>query len=143
MMRSGEGIVRAGEGAKKKLNSLLPFHPLTNIEISEYYTKNQDLMVHILEIIYQKKIKKGAYVINLDEYENTSTHWIALFVKTNEVIYFDSFDIEHIPKEIEHAIGNKEIKASIFRLQAYDSIMCGYYCIEFINYMLKGKTLLD
>ena len=56
---------------------------------------------------------------------------------------FDSFGIEHIPKEIEHAIGNKEIKANIFRLQAYDSIMCGYYCIEFINYMLKGKTLLD
>ena len=90
-----------------------------------------------------KQIKKGAYVINLDEYENTGTHWIALFVKTNEVIYFHSFGIEHIPKEIEHAIGNKEIKASIFRLQAYDSIMCGYYCIECINYMLKGKTLLD
>ena len=44
---------------------------------------NQDLMVYILEIIYQKKLKKGAYVINLDEYENTGTHWIALFVKTN------------------------------------------------------------
>ena len=90
-----------------------------------------------------KKIKKGAYVINLDQYENTDTHWIALFVKTYEIIYFDSFGIEHIPKEVEHAIGNKDIKASIFRLQAYDSIMCDYYCIEFINYMLKGKTLLD
>ena len=61
---------------------------------------NQYLMVYILEIIYQKQLKKGAYVINLDEYENTGTHWIALFVKTNEVIYFDSFGIEHIPKEI-------------------------------------------
>ena len=101
---------------------------------------NQDLMVYILET---KAIKKGAYIINLDEYENTGTHWITLFVKTNEVIYFDSFGIEHIPKETEHAIGNKEIKASIFRLQAYDSIMCRYYCIEFINYMLNGKTLLD
>ena len=90
-----------------------------------------------------KTIKKGAYVINLDEYENTGTHWVALFVKTNEVIYFDSFGIEHIPKEVEHAIGNKEIKANIFRLQAYDSIMCGFYYTEFINYMLKGKTLLD
>ena len=56
-------------------------------------------------------------------------HWITLFVKTNEVIYFDSFGIEHIPKHIEHAIGNKEIKASIFRLQAFHSIMCGFYCI--------------
>ena len=91
-----------------------------------------------------KITKKGAYVINLDEYENTGTHWIALFIKTNEVIYFDSFGIEHIPKEINKFIGsNKNIKANIFRIQAYDSIMCGYFCIEFINYILKGKTLLD
>ena len=59
-------------------------------------------------------------------------------------MYFDSFGIEHIPKEINKFIGsNKKIKANIFRIQAYDSIMCGYFCIEFINYMLKGKTLLD
>ena len=90
-----------------------------------------------------KIIKKGAYVINLDEYENTGKHWIALFVKTNEAIYFDSFGIEHIPKEINKFIGNKNIISNIFRIHAYDSIMCGYFCIEFINYMLKGKTLLD
>ena len=83
------------------------------------------------------------YVINLDEYENTGTHWIALFVKTNEGICFDSFGIEHIPKEINKFICNKKIKANIFRIQAYHSIMCGYFCIEFINYMCKGKTLLD
>ena len=95
------------------------------------------------------KIKKGAFVTNLDEYENTGTHWIALFVKTNEAIYFDSFGIEHIPKEINKFINNDttkkssaiaRIKSNIFRIQAYDSIMCGYFCIE---YMLKGKTLLD
>ena len=154
IMRAGEGIVRAGEGramsrakgegAKKNpLNSLLHFHPLTNIEINEYYVNEPRFNGVYSRNNLPKKIKKGAYVINLDEYENTGTHWIALFVKTNEVIYFDSFGIEHIPKEIEHAIGNKEFKASIFRLQAYDSIMCGYYCIEFINYILKGKTLLD
>ena len=154
MIREGEGIVRAGkgsatsrakgEGAKKKnLNSLLPFHLLTNIEINEYYINEPRFNGAYSRNNLPKTIKKGAYVINLDEYENTGTHWIHLFVKTNEVIYFDSFGIEHIPKEIEHAIGNKEINASIYRLQAYDSIMCGYYCIEFINYMLKGKTLLD
>ena len=88
-------------------------------------------------------MKKGAYVINLDEYENAGTHWIALFIKTNEAILFDSFGIEHTPNDINKFIGNKDIKSNIFRLQAYDSIMCGYYCIEFINYMLKGKTLLD
>ena len=88
------------------------------------------------------KIKKGVHVINLDEYENTGTHWIALFVKSKEVIYFDSFGIEHIASEINKFIGNKNIKSNIFRLQIYDSILCGYYCIEFINYMRKGKTLL-
>ena len=60
-----------------------------------------------------------------------------------KVVYFDSFGVEHIPKEIIKFIKNKDIIANIFILQAYDSIMCGYYCIEFINYMLKGKTLLD
>ena len=82
-------------------------------------------------------------VINLDEYKNTGTHWVSLFVKTNKVIYFDSFGIEHISKEIDKFIGNNNIESNIFRIQAYDSIMCGYFCIEFINYMLKGKTLLD
>ena len=98
------------------------------------------------------KTKKGAYVINLDEYENTDTHWVSLLVKPKYTVYFDSFGIEHIPKEINKfirckelgsAVGNNDIKSNIFRIQAYDSIMCGYFCIEFINYMLKGKTLLD
>ena len=68
-----------------------------------------------------KTIKKGAYVINLDEYENIGTHWIALFVKPKYVVYFDSFGIEHIPKEIEHGIGNKEIKAKEITCKALRS----------------------
>ena len=83
------------------------------------------------------------YVINLDEYENTGTYCIALFVKPKYTVYFDSFGIEHIPKEINKFIGNNDIKSNIFRIQTYDSIMCGHFCTEFINYMLKGKTLLD
>ena len=153
MMTAGEGIVRAGEGSvasrakgkgakKNKLNSLLPFHPLTNIEISEYYINEQRFNGIYSRNNLPKTIKKGAYVINLDEYENTGTHWIALFVKPKYRVYFDSFGIEHIPKEINKFIRN-DIKSTIFRLQAYNSIMCGYYCTEFINYMLKGKTLLD
>ena len=86
---------------------------------------NLDLMVYILEINLPNKIKKGAYVINLDEYENTGTYWVSLFVKANKVIYFDSFGIEHIPEEINVFIGNKKTKASIFRIQAYDSITAG------------------
>ena len=143
IMRAGDGILRAGSGSKKNLNSPLPFHTLTNIEISEYY-KNE----HKFNGVYSRdnlpnKIKKGAYVINLDEYENTGTHWVSLFVKSKYTVYFDSFGVEHIRKELNKFIGNKKIKASIFRIQAYNSIMCGYFCIEFINYMLKGKTLLD
>ena len=89
------------------------------------------------------KIKKGAYVINVDEYGNTGTHWVSLFVKPKYTVYFDSFGIEHIPKEINKFIGNNDIKSNLFRMQAYDLIMCIYFCIEFINYMLKGKALLD
>ena len=144
IMRAGDGIVRAESGSKKKnLNLLLPFHPLTNIEISEYYKNEPRFNGVYSRNNLPKTSKKGAYVINLDEYENTGPHWVALFVKANKVIYFDSFGIEHIPEEINKFIGNKKIKASIFGIQAYDSIMCGYFCIEFINYMLKGKKLLD
>ena len=72
-----------------------------------------------------------------------STSVYDTYVKNNKVIYFDSFGVEHIPKEIKKFIGKKDIKASIFRLQAYDSIICGYFCIEFINYMFDGKSLID
>ena len=132
-----------GVEVKKKLNSPLPFHPLTNIEISEYYKNEPRFNGVYSRSNLPNKIKKGAYVINLDKYENKGTHWVALFVKPKYTVYFDSFGIEHIPKEINKFIGNNDIKSNIFRIQAYDSIMCGYFCIELINYFLKGKTLLD
>ena len=128
---------------KKNSNLLIPFHPLTNFEIREYYKNEPRFNGVYSSDNLPKTIKKGAYVINLDEYEDAGTHWIALYVKNKEVVYFDSFGVEHVPKEIIKFIKNKDIIANIFRLQAYDSIMCGYYCIEFINYMLKGKTVLD
>ena len=64
------------------------------------------------------KIKKGAYVINLDEYKNTGTHWLSLFIKPKYTVYFDSFGIEHIPNEINKFIGNNDIGSNIFRIQA-------------------------
>ena len=88
-------------------------------------------------------LKHGAYFINLDHSENTETHWVVIFVKKNEVIYFDSFGLEYIPKEIMKRIGNKNIKRSIFRIQDNNSIMCGYFCILFIEYMLNNKFLTD
>ena len=88
-------------------------------------------------------IKDGAYVINLDEYFDILTHWVALYVNTKTVAYFYSFGVEHIPKEIKKFINNKNIIANIFRIQAYDSVMCGYFCIEFIDFMFKGNSLTD
>ena len=64
-------------------------------------------------------------------------------MNAKNVKYFDSFWVEHIPKEIRKFIGNKNIITNIYRIQAYDSIMCGYFCIGFIDFMLKGKSLLD
>ena len=61
----------------------------------------------------------------------------------NNVTYFGSFAFEHIPKEIKNFISNKIIQASIFRIQAYDSVMCRYFCIGFIDFMLAEKTLTD
>ena len=89
------------------------------------------------------KIKDVAYVINLDDFLDIATHWIALYVNTKTVTYFDSFGVEHIPKEIKKFINNKNITTNIFRIQAYDSIMCGYFCIGFIGFMLKGNSLTD
>ena len=70
-------------------------------------------------------------------------HWIALFCNRSEIVYFNSFGIEHVPEEIKEFIGNKNIKANIFRVQANDSVMCGYFCIRFIDFMLAGKKLTD
>ena len=85
----------------------------------------------------------GAYIINLDEHSDIGTHWIALCEKNNEITYFDSLGVEHIPKRIKALIKNKNIKTNFFRIEAYDSIMCGYFCIGFINFMFKGKSLTE
>ena len=90
---------------------------------------NPHLKEFVLEIIYLKKIKDGAYVINLDEYSDIGTYWIVLYALNNSGTYFDSFGGKHIPKEIRKFIGNKNIQANISKTQAYDSVMCGYFYI--------------
>ena len=105
---------------------------------------NLDLLVSIVEIIYlPNKIKDRAYVINVDEYSDIGTHWIALYVNNKTVTYFDSFGVEHRLKEVKKFIGNRNIISNVYRIQNYDSIMCGYFCIGFIDYMFKGKSLTD
>ena len=118
-------------------------HPLTNFEIQKYYENEPRFIGVFSRDNLPKKIKDEAYVIDLDEYANTGTHWIALFCKKKEIIYFDSFSVEHIPEEIKKCIGIKNIKANIFRVQANDSVMCGYFCIGYIDFMLAGKKLTD
>ena len=86
------------------------------------------------------EIKDGAYVVNLDEYSDIGTHWIALYVNNKTVTYFDSFGLEHISKQVKKLVNNKNIIANIFRKQAYDSVMCGYFCIGFIDYMFMVKA---
>ena len=66
----------------------------------------------------------GSYIINLDEYESIETYWIALYVNVENVTWFDSFGVEHIPKEIRKLIGNKNTVTIIYGIQAYDSIAC-------------------
>ena len=83
-----------------------------------------------------------AYLVNLNKYESAWTHWIALYVNGDNIAYFHNFVVEHIPKEIKKFIANKNIMTNIFRKQAYNSIMCRYFCIRFIDSMLKGNSLL-
>ena len=121
----------------------MPPHPLTNSEIKKYYKNEPRFNGTYFRDDLWNKIKDGAYVINLDEYSDIGTDWIAFYVKNNAITYFDSFGVEDIPTEIKKFIGNKNIKTNIFRIQAYDSIMCRYFCIGFINFTLAGKKLTD
>ena len=114
-----------------------------NFEIQKHYKNEPRFNVVFSRNNLPKKIKDGSYVINLDEYADVGTHWIALFCNRNEIVYFDSFGVEHIPEEIKTFIGNKNIKANIFRVQANNSIMCSYFWIGFIDFMLAGKKVTD
>ena len=122
---------------------LMPPHPLTNFEIQKYYKNEPRFNGVFSRNNLPKKIKDGAYIINLDEYADAGTHWIVLFCKKNEIVYFDSFGVENIPEEIKEFIGNINIKANIFRVQENNSTMCGYFCIGFIAFMLAGKKATD
>ena len=121
----------------------MPPHLLTNFEIQKYYENESKFNGAFTRDNLPNKIKDGAYIINLDEDSGIGTHWVALYVKNNDITYFDSFGVEHIPKEIKKFIDSKNVISNIFRIQAYDSILCGYFCIGFINFMFKGKSLTD
>ena len=120
----------------------MPPHSLTTFELEKYYQKESKF-----NGVYSRnnwlKIKGVMYVINLDEFKSKGTDLIALYMNGNNIIYFDSFGVEHILKKIKKFIRNKNIITNVYRIRAYDLIMCGYFCIEFIDFMLKGQSLLD
>ena len=121
----------------------MPPHHLTNFEIQRYYENELRFHGVFSRNNLPKKIKDGAYAINLDEYADVGTHWIALFYNRNEIVYFDNFGVEHVPEEVKKIARNKNIIANIFRVQANDSVMCSYFCIGFIDFMLAGTKLTD
>ena len=121
----------------------MPRHLLNNFEIQKYY-ENEPKFNGVYSRDNLLRLKDGAFLINLDEYFDIGAHWVSLWVNnSNNVIYFDSFGVEHIPKEIKNFIKNYNIKTNIFRIQADDSIMCGYVCIGFIDFMLARETLTE
>ena len=118
----------------------MPPHPLTNFEIQKYYQNESKFNGVYLRDNLPNKIKGGAYITNLDEYSDIETHWVALYVKNNDVTYFGSFGVEHISEEIKKFINvSLSVITNIFRIQAYDSIMCGYFVLDLMILCLKEK----
>ena len=95
---------------------------MTNIEIQQYFQNESRFNEVYSRDTLPKKIKDGEYVISHDEHANIGTHWFALHILNNDAIYFDSFGVEHIPKEIRYFIGNKNIETNIYRIQANNSV---------------------
>ena len=120
----------------------MPPYPLTNFKKQKYY-QNKPKFNAAYSRNNLPKIKDGAYVINFDEFKSRGTHWVALYVNDENESYFDSFGVEHIPKEIRKFIEDTNVKINIYRIQAHVSMMGGYFCVGFINFMLKSKYLLD
>ena len=97
------------------------------------------------KISLPNKTENTTYVLNLGEYSDIGTHWIAFYAIDNNVTYFDSFGAEHtkLSKEIKKFLANRNIITNIYRKQAFHSIICGYFGIGFIDLILKGKSLLQ
>ena len=92
----------------------MPSHPLTIFEIQKYYEIKPRFDGVFSRDNVPKKVKDRAYVKNLDEHENVGTHWIALFCNRSEIVYCDSFGVEHVPEEIKEFIWTKYIKVTFF-----------------------------
>ena len=104
---------------------------MTSFEIQKYYQNGPKFRSIYLQNSEPDIVNHGDYVVNLAVYKSIGTNWIAFHLNSG-VIYFDSLVVEHIPKEIKKFIGNKNIFKNIFRIQAYDLIMCGWILLNLI-----------
>ena len=102
----------------------MPPHPLSNFEIWKYY-QTEPQFNGIFSRNNLSKIKDEAYIRNLDEHESIGTHQVALYMNAENVTYFYRFGVKHIPKEIRKFTGNKNIATDIYKMQGYNSVMCG------------------
>ena len=121
-----------------------PPHPLSNFEIIRYF-KNEPRFIGVFSrnSLPRSSARDGGYVINLDERGSKGTHWVALHINASKATYFDSFGIEHIPQEVLEFVGGRHIDSNIFRVQSKKSVLCGYFCIKFLEFMFVGKSLTD
>ena len=123
----------------------MPSYPLANFEIQKYY-QYEPRFNGVYSRDNLPKLEDETYVTNLNDYTDIGSHWVALYLQNNGVTYFDSFGVEHIPKEIKTFVGDKNVKTyskSTFRIQAYDSIMCVCFCIGFIDFMFNTNGLVS
>ena len=119
---------------------LMPPHPLTNFKVQKYYENEPRFNGVYSRNNLPGKIKDGAYLINLDEYADVGTYWIALFCNGNEIVCFDRFGVKNVPKEIKEFIKNK---SNTFRVQANNSVIRSYFRTGLIDFMLAGKKFTD
>ena len=110
-------------------------HPLSIFEIEAYYQNEPGFNDVYSRDNLSNKIKDGKYVVNIDEYSDIGTHWVALYANNKTVTYFDIFGVEHIPKQIKQFNNNKNIITN--------NVLNNKYCTGFIDFMLKGKSLTD
>ena len=103
-------------GYGKEMGFSMQPHPLANFEIQKYYQNEPRFNGVFSRNNLPKKIKDGACVINLYEYADLGTHWVDLFCNRSEIIYFDSFGVEHVPEEIKE-----------FKLNCPHSLILLYY----------------
>ena len=125
----------------KKNGFWMPPHPLANFEIKKYY-ENEPRFNGICS--RNSLPKKGWRICNKPWWICRCRHTFdCFFFNKSEIVYFDSFGVEHAAEEIIELAGNKNIIANIFRVQANNSVMCGYFCIGFTDFMLAGKKLTN